>query len=273
MPTELHAALQQHYAGDDGQIEAGFGGYRVDVLRDGVVYEIQTSRLRNIKAKLQELAEITPVVVVYPLVECKTVVRVDPETGAQLSSRRSPKRGRLSDAFMDLRDVAPILAHENVSLHVVKTVEREVRCANGKGSRRRGGVAVVNRELVEIAETLQLNAPEDYHALLPSNLPERFTVGDLAAAMGISAWHAGHVAYTLRTVGTLRQVGKLRNAYVYEAVAPRVTARRERGWQEVRCSRCDLLACEARQGSRVRWRCRGCGALEVWPARNTERAA
>jgi len=42
--TSLHLALQQHYAGDDGQLEAVVDGYRVDVLRRGVVYEIQTGR-------------------------------------------------------------------------------------------------------------------------------------------------------------------------------------------------------------------------------------
>ena len=39
MPTELHLALQRHYAGKSGVVEAPLDGYKADVLRDGVVYE------------------------------------------------------------------------------------------------------------------------------------------------------------------------------------------------------------------------------------------
>jgi hypothetical protein len=267
MPTNLHTALQQHYAGASGRIEASVAGYRVDVLRDGAAYEIQTGSFHKLREKLKAISRHAPVVVVYPVVEAKTIVRVDMDTGEVLSSRRSPKRGKLTDCFPELRHIAPVLASENVSLHIVRTVEREVRPPVGTRRRRRGE-EVVDRELVEIAQTLELSRPEDWLAFLPPNLPQRFTVGDLGQATGISRWHAGHMSYVLRSVGAIRQVDKHGNAFVYEAVRtePGKPSKRERGWVEVRCAQCNLLACEAKRRSHVRWRCAGCGSLETWPA-------
>lgn len=267
MPTELHLALQQHYARDTGVIEARRGRYRIDVLRDDVAYEIQTGSFHQLRQKIETLSQDMHVVVVYPLPWRKTIVRVAPDTGEELSARKSPKRGSVLDVFADLRDIARLLAKPNISLEIVKTIERELRCDDGKGSYRRRGVSVVGRELVEILETLRFDTPPDYLTLLPSNLPAQFTVADLAQAAGINRWLAGHMAYTLYHVGATCRVGKRGNAHVYEPIRPSSgeTPGDESGWVDVRCSNCGLTAFETREGSIVRWRCAGCRSLEVWP--------
>ena len=90
MPTELHLALQRHYAGEDGLVEAELGGYKVDVLRDGVIYEIQTGTFSAIRKKLEDLSKTHRVVLIYPIARQKIIVRLDPTSGEELSARRSP---------------------------------------------------------------------------------------------------------------------------------------------------------------------------------------
>jgi hypothetical protein len=228
MPTDLHLALQRHYARKDGLLEAQVGGYRVDVLRRGVVYEIQLGSFAPLRDKLRALAALGPAVLVHPLPQTKHLVRLDPESGEPLSSRRSPKHGRVVEVGWELLYLAEALRHDNLSLEVVLTVERELRRDDGQGSWRRRGVSLVGRELVEIVATQRFRRPEDFAQLLPKGLPEPFTVADLAAAGALSRRLAGKLAYGLRQLGVLEQVGKRGNAYLYRQLV-RGRKRRPRG--------------------------------------------
>jgi len=219
VPTETHLALQQYYAGDDGLVEEEVDGYRADVLRDGVVYEIQTGSFSAIRDKLDKLSKTREVILVHPIPETKIIVRVDPESRDELSARRSPKRGAVSDVFRQLVYIAKLLRRQNLSLEVLLTAERELRQDDGRGSWHRKGVSIVGRELMEIVETHRFDRPADFLRLLPDDLPNRFTVADLVAATGMRKRLAGKVAYALREMGTIAQVGKKGSAYLYERAA------------------------------------------------------
>ncbi len=221
MANELHTALQQHYAGEDGRIEEPVDAYRADVLVGDVIYEIQTGSFRAIRDKLRRLARRRRVILVYPVPARKFIVRLDPETGEEVSCRRSPKRGKLLEVFYELPSVARLLKAENLGLEVVMTVERDLRRDDGQGSWRRRGVSLVGRELVEVLETHRFDAPADFLRLLPEGLPERFTVPELTEGLGIGRRLAGKMAYTLRYSGVLRHVGKRGHAFLYRRVNPR----------------------------------------------------
>jgi len=267
MPTELHIALQQHYAGDDGQVEVPFERYKLDVVTNGVAYEIQTGNFFKLKAKLERLAEAMPTVLVYPLPQTKIIVRVDAESGEELSQRRSPKQGVLSDIFPELRHVAAVLGREGVSLEIVLTVERELRDSEAKTGRYHRRAALLGRELVEVVEQIRFDKPEDYVRLLPPNLPKQFTVADLAQSAGINRWLGGHMASALYQLGATQRVGKQGNAYVYEPVGPvdpeDSNEQQDAGWLQVRCAECGTVGLQARPGSLVRWRCGKCRSLQV----------
>ena len=216
MPTQLHIALQHHYAADDGLIEAWVDGFRADVLRDGVIYEIQTASIASLRRKLEILCKKHKVVLVSPQALRKTIVRIDPDTGEILSERKSPKRGSMLHVLPELMAVAELLKKKRLSLEIALTVEREVRAADGRGSWRRKGVSVVGHELVEVCETRRFDTPADFLALLPEDLPRKFTVADLAEALKLTSTMAGRAAYALRKMGTIRHVAKRGNAFVYE---------------------------------------------------------
>ena len=215
MSSQLHVALQRHYAGEGGLVEAQLDGYRVDVLRDNVVYEIQTGSFSSTREKLAALSKTHAVVLVYPIPQTKIIVRIDPRSGEQLSARRSPKRGAVTDVFDELMYLAAWLRPDSVSLEVVLTVERELRRDDGRGSWRRKRVSLAGRELVEIVATQRFDRPTDFLRLLPLDLPECFTVADLAEAMPIGRRLAGKMAYALRQLAAIEHVGKQANAFLY----------------------------------------------------------
>ncbi len=231
MPTELHLALQRHYAGPEGLVEVPVAGYLVDALRDGVAYEIQTGSFAALREKLAALTAGGPVVVVYPVPQTRRIVRLDPETGEELSSRRSPKRGRVTEVGRELLYLAAALRHENLALEVVLTVERELRVDDGKGSWRRRGVSVVGRELVEVVEAHRFTTPGDFLRLLPEGLADPFTTAELAEAGRLSRSVAGKLAYGLWKLGALERVGKRGKAHLYgraQGAARRSPPRRRR---------------------------------------------
>ena len=215
MPTDLHLALQQWYAGEDGAVEVDVDGYLADAVRGGVIYEIQTGSFTAIRDKLRRLARDHRVVLVYPVPQVKLIVKLDPETGEELSVRRSPKRGKPADVFDELLYIRNAMRKEKLALEVLMTVERELRCADGQGSWRRGGVSIVGHELLAIVERHRFDEPADLLGLLPEDLPERFTTADLSAVLGLTKRVAGKTAWGLRKLGVIRKVGKRGNAFVY----------------------------------------------------------
>ena len=216
MPTELHLALQRYYAGETGLVETEIEGYRTDVLRDGVVYEVQTGSFASIRDKLQALVKTHPVVLVFPIAQTKIVAHLDPDSGSLLRQRRSPRRGALTDVFEELLYITSFLQHDSASLEVLMTVKRELRQDDGKGSWRRKGVSLVGHELLAILARHRFTCPADFLPLLPTDLPCRFTVADLAEAMAVNRRMAGRAAYGLRQLGTIRRIGKRGNAFLYE---------------------------------------------------------
>ncbi len=225
MPTQLHIALQHHYAGEDGVVEAWVDGFRADVLRDDVIYEIQTASIASLRRKLEVLCKKHTVVLVCPQALSKTIVRIDPDSGEILSERRSPKHGDMPHVLPELMSVAELLKGKKLSLEIALTVERELRSADGRGSWRRGGVSVIGHELVEVRETRRFDAPADFLALLPDDLARKFTVAELAEALRLTARMGGRAAYALRKMGAIRHVGKRGNAFVYERKRVRPASR------------------------------------------------
>ena len=92
----LHAALKQHYGGDDGQFEVPFSGFVVDVVRDGTIFEIQTSSFSGLERKMRALAEQCPVVLVHPIAAQKTLVRIKIPAVANLAAASRRRKVRFA---------------------------------------------------------------------------------------------------------------------------------------------------------------------------------
>ncbi|MBS1251444.1 MAG: hypothetical protein MAG451_00477 [Anaerolineales bacterium] len=108
-----------------------------------------------------------------------------------------------------------LLTTPSFSLDVLLIQEEEVRSYDGTRAWRRRGWVTEERRLLKVVDQQRFETPADMAALLPSDLDEPFTTADLAGAIGQRRWLAQKMAYCLREMDTIVQVGKQGNAFLY----------------------------------------------------------
>ncbi|KAJ3057836.1 hypothetical protein HK102_010847 [Quaeritorhiza haematococci] len=218
MESSLHRSLKEQFGTlRGGRCEVAVEGFRIDAVdADGTLIEIQSGSLGSLKSKLRSLLPRHRIRVIRPVVLRRTVVRRDRPEGPDLSRRRSPRRGSLTDVFDDLVGLAPFLPDPNLGLDLLGVDVEEVRVTR----RRRPGYVVVDRRLVEIVESSRLRSPVELWDLLPPGFQpgDQFTTSDLARKLGRQLFFAQRVAYCLRVAGAAETVGKRGNSLIYQAV-------------------------------------------------------
>lgn len=207
----LHAALKARYAAaiPGARVEAAVDGFVVDVVGPDELVEIQTASFSSAGRKLERLVATHRVLLVYPIAVEKWLVVVDGD-GVVLRRRRSPKHGLPIDLFDELVSIPGLLAHPDFRIELALTCEEEIRGPVPAGARFRYPRAWwrLDRRLVEVIETLRLDTPDDLRRLLPLDLPERFTSGDIVAASGRSKRLAMRAVYCLERSGAIGRSGR-----------------------------------------------------------------
>lgn len=213
----LHASLKQWYAQPGDQFEVPIDGFVIDIVRDNVLLEIQTRHFGAIKSKLARLVCSHRVRLIYPIAQEKWIVSIADGNGAG-TRRRSPKRGRVEDLFREAVGIPQMLAHQNFSLEVLLTREEETRRYEGRRRWRTRGWVIKERRLLDVIDRRLFETPASWLALVPMrNQP--FTSRDLAQAIGVRVDLAQKMTYSMRHAGFLQQVGKRRQAVLYECEA------------------------------------------------------
>ena len=218
MATSLHEQLKALYAGDNGEREVRLGRYRIDVVRDDLLIEIQHGGLAAIRNKVRSLCRKHDVLVVKPIVARKQLVKLDEPGGEEISRRWSPKRRTVIDLFHELVHFTRAFPHKRLTIET-PLVEVEERRVPGHGRRRRwskNDFVVEDQVLSRVVETHRFSSVSDLWRLAPGRLPKPFDTADLARAMGVERWIAQRAAYCLREMGAVREVGKRGNALLYQ---------------------------------------------------------
>jgi hypothetical protein len=219
----IHSELKSFYGGKGARYEGFVDGYIVDVVREGLLIEIQTANFSQIKEKLTGLLKAHRVTLVYPLPVEKHILVYDEHMQNLLYRRRSPKRGTPYHIFEEVIYILPLLLESDFTLEVLFTREEEIRCKDGLGSWRRRGISIHDRRLIEIVGTRVFSGREDYRALLPESLPNLFTNRDLSNIIGLPPRKVGRMTYCMTHLGILRVAGKKGNAKVFTVVRQAVT--------------------------------------------------
>lgn len=211
----LHASLKRWYAEDGDRVEVPVDGFVIDLVRDDLLIEIQTSGFSSMKRKLTTLLDLGHRVrIVHPIPVEKWIIRVDAD-GTELGRRRSPKHGTAVDVFAELVSFPALVAHPGLDLEVVLILEEEERRHDPTRAWRRKGWVVEERRLVGVVDGVPLTGPADLAALLPDGLPDPFTTADLAAALGRPRRLAQQMAYCLRHADVLTPDGSQGRAVAY----------------------------------------------------------
>ena len=215
----LHASLKEWYARPGDRFEVTVDGFVIDIVRDGLLLEVQTSSFASIKSKLMDLVCARRVRLIYPVAQEKWIVKLAKDNRGRETRRKSPKRGRVEDLFWEMVSFPQLLANPHFSLEVLLIREEEVWRYEGKRKWRRRGWVIEERRLLEVVNRRLFEQPADWRALLPESLGESFTTKDLATAMGIRRHLAQKMAYCLRKVRVIELIGKRGRANSYGVAA------------------------------------------------------
>jgi hypothetical protein len=211
----LHAALKHWVAQPGDRFEVPLGGFVIDLVRGEQLIEIQTRNFSAIRNKLSTLLKQHKVRLLHPVTSQKWVVQVDASGTKVTSRRKSPYQGKLTDLFEELVRIPELMAHDNFSLEVLFIKEEEVRCRDGKGSKHRKRVSVVDRRLLEVVQSYHFKGATDLLTFIPATISQPFSNKDLAAALQLPLHRCRQMTYCLRKMGAIAMVGKKQNELLF----------------------------------------------------------
>ena len=212
----LHAAVKAWYVEPGDLVEEKVDGFVIDIVRPGLLIEIQTRGFAPLKRKLYQLTENHRVRLVHPVAREKWIVRVEADGETQIGRRKSPKRGKAADVFEHLVSFPDLITRENFSLEVLMVQEEEIRCYDGNGSWRHPQWRRGDRLLLGVTERQTLDSVEECLGFLPPELETPFTNRDLSESSGHRLSLATKMTYCMRKMGALQMVGKRGNALLYD---------------------------------------------------------
>ena len=221
MESSLHKQLKELYADNAAQVELKLGRYRIDVVCDDELIEIQHGSLAAIRDKVADLTTNHRMLVVKPIIVRKRLVKMKSQGGRVADRRLSPKRGSILDLFDELVYFTRVFPHPNLTLEVALIDIDEWRYP-GHGRRRyrrKNDHVVDDQKLVKLHEIHRFRSLGDLLQLIPTDLPDPFHTGHLAEAMDIPREKAQQIAYCLRKTAAIEECGKLVNSRLYRRAA------------------------------------------------------
>ena len=211
--SSLHRELKFRYAGQDGETEAEVAGFVADGINaEGEYIEVQTGSFGPLLKKALALQHRLRVI--YPVIITKHI-EVFNKRGKLRYRRKSPRRGSPWDLFNALvyAPDLPLIPGLVIELALVDAAEKRVQ--DGKGSWRRRGVSIHDRQMLALRDSITLEKPSDYIRFVPFKKNEQFTSALMAQKAGIPVDLARKTLYVLVRLGIVEKTGKRGNSLVY----------------------------------------------------------
>ena len=190
-------------------------GAVADIKNENGIIEIQTRAFNKLKPRLESFIEHEKVSIVFPIIENKTVCRIDVESGETVSIRKSPKRGRASDCLAELAKIRDFLLNPNLTVILVFLDATETRMSNGRIKVGRKKTDKIDCIPTAINSILTLSSSKDYYSVLPRALPDKFTSAQFEKITGFRAIDKHSSLMLLLQLGVLTREKKDGREYVY----------------------------------------------------------
>ncbi len=212
----VHAVLKCYFAPDETEREVPVGRFTADIVRGNEIIEIQTRSFDRMREKLASYPEDYRVTLVCPVPHEKHVVWINTETGETTKRRKSPKRGRPSDALRELAYIRSQLHRPGLTVRIVMLDVTEYRYLDGYGNGGKRGSTRADRIPEAIAEIIDITSLYDWAVMLPETIGARFRMDEFARETRLSPRAAWSAMAVLCEVGIVRRIGKDGRAYIYE---------------------------------------------------------
>ncbi len=212
----LHTDLKWHYSESNEQLEKRVGKYIVDVVREDLLIEIQTTNFSKIKNKIEVLLRENKVKLVHPIIQDKWIVNFDSHFNKIIRRRLSPLHCSYINVFEELIRIPRMISHPNFSIEIILVQIEEIREKSARGSWRRNGWSIYDKKLLNIIESKKFHNPTDFLYFIPRNIGLPFTNKELAEKLEKPLRLAQKVSYCLRKMEILKIVGKIGNALLFD---------------------------------------------------------
>lgn len=214
----VHAIFKNYYEPDEDKQEIPIDRYVADIYNGQEIIEIQTRQFNRMRDKLTAFLPLYPVTIVYPIPREKWLIWIDEESGELSNKRKSPKKGNLYQAFIELYKIKMFLKEPNLKLKLVLVDMEEYRLLNGWSRDRKKGSIRYDRIPLQIMEEVDIVCSQDYMQFVPVELEGDFTVKEFAKAAHIPAKLAQTVVNILYHMEVLERTGKQGQAYLYQVM-------------------------------------------------------
>lgn len=211
----LHAVVKNYMEPNADYHEVPLDGFVADIFRDDAVIEIQTSNFNKLRRKLDQFLPLYPVTIVYPVPATKWVIWVDPETGLEVSKRKSPKKGSPYQAFRELYKIKQYLGHPHLRIEFLFIDMEETKLLDGWSRDKKRGATKYDRIPLELVDEMVFERVEDYRMMIPPEL-SGFTTREYAKSTKIPLAHAQTALNIFHYLHVVERVGKQGNSYLYE---------------------------------------------------------
>ena len=211
----LHRTLKFYFEPDKSNHEVSCYGSVADIKNQDGITEIQTKSFVKLIPKLEKFLPEEKVRVIYPVIENKLISRVDTETGECLPPRKSPRKGRISDALSEISMIRRFIPHPNLEIVVLTVDIIETRRLKGKIRVGRKKTEKIDAIPTALNFILTLSNSEDYRALLPEGLPSEFTSSEFERISKLKNVSAHGALSLFLQLGILSRERNGREAYRY----------------------------------------------------------
>ena len=211
----VHAILKNYYEPDEEKQEIPIENYVADIFSDGRIMEIQTRQFNKMRNKLSAFLPLYPVTIVYPIPREKWIIWIDEESGELSRKRKSPAKGNVYLAFIELYKIKMYLKNPNLRVKLVLMDMEEYKLLNGWSRDKKRGSSRYDRIPTELVEEVDITQIEDYMQFVPYDLEEEFTSKEFAKAAHIPVKLAQTVLNILYDIGTVTRTGKKGREYLY----------------------------------------------------------
>lgn len=212
----VHAVLKNYYEPKEEFQEIQIEGKYADIFNGKEIIEIQTRSFDKLRDKLKCFLPLFPVTIVLPIPEHKWIYWINPETGELSDKRKSPKKGKAYEGFLELYKIKSFLKNPNLRIKFVLMDMEEYKLLNGWSYDKKRGSCRYDRIPLSINKEYYFEEAKDYMMLLPDHLPSQFTSKELRDLLKIPERHCTVFLNILNYLGVVIRVGKKGHAYIYE---------------------------------------------------------
>ena len=211
----VHAVIKNYIEPDEDKQEIPIGDYHADIFTGDEIFEIQTQNLKRLNDKLDVFLKMYRVTVVHPVIRKKKIYWIDPDSGEMTVPRRASSiTGSFESAIREVYGIREHIGNPNLKVRLVLIDIDEFRIRDGYGKQGKKYGTWLDKVPTSLIDDKTFECPEDYLQLLPSDLPEEFTVAD-AVNLGMKRDQASLIIAFLSKIGVTEHIGKRGRSYLY----------------------------------------------------------